>query len=170
MPKRYLFTRPGLRRLKRQIADARAAYKAICDDNAAAAESGDSSVWHDNFAYEENQRQMHQLARRVRDLEALLVAAEVVMPGGIGDPRVYIGTWVRYQFEDDETPRIHFIAGYDDGDPPCGRISYNSPLGRYLMGACPGDVLEVRLAGRRRELEVTDVIWGSEEELPCLDG
>ena len=164
MPRRYLYTPSGLKRLKDRIARARADYKAVCDSNEDAAGSGDSSVWHDNFAYEENQRQMHQQAKRVRDLEGVLAAAEVVTPHELRLDRVTVGTWVSCQNDRDPKPRRFYIAGYDDGEPSLGRISYNSPMGRNLMGAVEGDVLEVFFAGRRTELEVLEVSTGPEPE------
>ena len=63
-------TPAGLRRLNQRLAAARQRYLDICADNEDAAGAGDTSVWHDNFAYEENQRQMHALARRLRDMQA----------------------------------------------------------------------------------------------------
>ena len=80
MGERYYFTQAGHTTCLRRIDAARAAYQAVCNDNPAAREAGDSSVWHDNFAFEENQRQMHQLARVVRDLERVLEHAEIVAP------------------------------------------------------------------------------------------
>ncbi len=74
----YYLTPAGRVRLRHRIHEARLAHEAICASNGEAAEAGDSSVWHDNFAYEENQRQMHQLARRVRTLEEILTSAAEV--------------------------------------------------------------------------------------------
>ena len=66
---RLLTTAAGQQRTASRLNKVRDAYDAVCASNGAAAEAGDNSVWHDNFDYEENQRQMHQLARRFRDLE-----------------------------------------------------------------------------------------------------
>jgi len=67
----------GFRRLQARIAAARRDYFAACAETEVAAESGDTSVWHDNFAFEENTRQKHQMARRVKDLEAMAASARV---------------------------------------------------------------------------------------------
>ncbi len=155
---RYYYTPDGLERLRARIARARAEYKAVCDDNPAALESGDTSGWHDNFAFEENQRKMHMLANRVRELERRHEAAVLVPPLEEAPDRVVVGASVRFAFEDEEeAPREVWIAGYDDGDPSEGRISYNSPLGKALIGAEPGDLREVRMGPRTRWLEVLAV-------------
>ncbi len=155
-PSRYLLTARGIERLRRRISDARDAYQAVCASNSEAREAGDSSVWHDNFAFEENQRQMHQLGRRVRDLEGILARIETVeLPRAPG--RASVGTRVRYRFEDEVVDRTVVLAGWDDGDPAAQRLSYNSPLGAALHGAMPGEEREAALAGRARTLVVLTV-------------
>jgi transcription elongation GreA/GreB family factor len=157
MNQRPYLTPGGHRRLRARLGAFRARYKAICDDNPAALESGDSSGWHDNFAFEENQRQMHQLAYRVRELERLLEQVELVPPLDDAPARVVVGTAVVYQQHDEDEPRHCWIAGWNDGAPASGRVSYNSPLGRALMGARVGDERELRLPDGVRWLEVLEL-------------
>ncbi len=158
--KRYFFTHGGVERLRGRIAEARAAYKSVCNNNPEAREAGDSSVWHDNFAFEENQRQMHQLARRVRDLENVLGNVEIVTPEQAPE-RVAVGVHVRYRVNEGEE-RAVVIAGWDDGDPAALRVSYNSPLGAALVGAAVGDEREVVLGGRSRVLEILSIERGED--------
>ena len=47
-------SRGGYARLQQRLQEALDSYNAVCATNAEAADAGDSSVWHDNFAYEEN--------------------------------------------------------------------------------------------------------------------
>ncbi|MCP4803761.1 MAG: hypothetical protein GY913_07065 [Proteobacteria bacterium] len=158
MSERYVFTPGGLRRLYRRIADSRAAYQAIADDNPEALESGDTSGWHDNFAFEENQRQMHQLARRVRDLERIQALAEEVPVHLEAPPRAFLGAAVTWCYLDEpDVERLVWIGGYDDGAPERGRISYNSPLGAALVGAREGEEREVLVADRQRRIEVLEI-------------
>jgi len=167
MSQRYVYTPGGLSRLRDRIASARAAYKAVCDDNPAALESGDTSGWHDNFAFEENQRQMHQLARLVRDLEAVAAQATVVPVPRHEPERVILGAKVAYRFLDEASERRGWLAGWEDGDPERGRISYNSPVGAALTGAEPGETREVRIGGALRQVEVVEVLCLEEGE--CAD-
>jgi transcription elongation GreA/GreB family factor len=153
---RIHLTPKGLERLYARIAEARAAYRAVCDDMPAALESGDTSGWHDNFAFEENQRQMHQLAKRVQELEGLLARVVVVEPLSSPPDQVRVGSVVTWSLEGG-APRSLCIAGYDDGDPSVGRVSYDSPLARQLLGAAIGDVRKVHIAGSAREIEILDI-------------
>lgn len=158
-------TPAGLDRLRRRLVAARAAYFEVCDSNEDAAGSGDSSVWHDNFAYEENQRQMHQLSRRVRELEELINRVQVVQPPTEPPQRVVMGARVRLRFLDDDELVTYFIAGWEDGDPKAGRLSYSAPLGRALIGAEEGEIRLVRLARRVREVEVEQILAAPAEEV-----
>ena len=153
---RVVLTPGGKRRLHRRLAEFRAEFEAVVADNPAALESGDSSGWHDNFAFEDNQRRMHQLAHRVRTLERVLERAEVVPPLRRAPERVIVGAAVRWRFLDDpeDLERALWLAGFEDGDPAAGRVSYDSPLGAALVGAEEGDVRGVRINGRSRQVEV----------------
>lgn len=150
-PKHYLLTPRGVERLRARIEEARSAYQAVCAGNPEAREAGDSSVWHDNFAFEENQRQMHQLGRKIRDLEEQLRRTEIVTPPAaptVGAP----GTRISYLLEGETQARCCILVGWNDGDPTAHRISYNSPLGSALVGSRLNEEREVVLAGRSRSL------------------
>lgn len=167
---RLYLTPGGAERLRRRIAAARAAYQNVVEDNPAALESGDTSGWHDNFAFEENQRQMHQLARQVRELEALLGRATVIPLPTQPPERAILGSRVRWRFVGESAERVCWLSGWDDGDPEQGRVSYNSPLGAALVGAEPGEEREVRLGAVTRRFEVLEVEALDPEEDACAAG
>lgn len=147
----------GLERWKTRIQEARRAYLIVCASNEDAAGAGDSSVWHDNFAYEENQRKMHQLARRVSELEYDFSRLSVVEAAVAAPLRVRVGCTVTVFFPHDGSERRFFIAGYEDGDPDAGRISYTAPLAKAVIGCAEADIRRVEIAGRRREVEVAAI-------------
>ncbi len=161
----YYLTPAGRVRLRHRIHEARLAYDAVCASNGEAAEAGDSSVWHDNFAYEENQRQMHQLARRVRTLTEVLTSAAEVLPRRCAPSQVEIGGAVRIRRLRDGQERTWYIAGWEDGDPDAGRLSYTAPLASALIGAEAGDVRVVRERGKAVEVEVVEVLAAPSSEL-----
>lgn len=155
---RVVLTHGGKRRLSSRLDTVRAEFDAIVADMPAALESGDTSGWHDNFAFEDNQRRQHQLAHRIRDLERVFDSAEVVEPWTEVPDRVYVGVSVTFCYAD--TPaeeRTVWVAGFEDGDPSCGRVSYDSPLGRALLGAEEGDTRPVRVGERVRAVEILEL-------------
>lgn len=156
---RIVTTPGGKRRLLARLALVRAEYDAVIADNPTALEAGDNSGWHDNFAFEENQRRMHQLARRLRELERVRDQAEVVPPLRELPERVVLGAQICFRFLDDpaDAERAFWLAGFEDGDPAAGRVSYDSPLGRALLGAEEGDHREVVLGGVARVVEILEL-------------
>lgn len=153
LPERFLTTPAGLRRFQDRLKDAIESYDRVVSTNAEAADAGDSSVWHDNFAYEENQRQMHQWARRIRDLRQTLTRMEVISPPTCPE-RVQVGCMVVLCNLDDDTEHTYIIAGYEDGDLSQHRLSYTAPLARALIGGEEGEVRSLRVGGRDRRFEI----------------
>ena len=157
-------TPAGLRRARERLGRFREEYFAVCASNEEAAGAGDSSVWHDNFAHEENQRQMYRLAHRIRELEQCIDRIRVVPAWAEAPETVRLGVRVRLVFDDGQEMTC-FIAGWQDGDPQRGRISYESPLARGLLGAREGDVRTVRVGPRRREVEILEILPAPPEEV-----
>ncbi len=158
---RLFTTAQGYERFRQRLDRARAAYDAVTASNGEAAEAGDNSVWHDNFAYEENQRQMHQLARRVRDFTDAMRRLQVIVPPP-SPSRVGLGSAVTV--DDGARTERFVIAGYEDGEPERRRVAYTAPLASSLMGAEVGDVRVVSVGGRLRELEVVSIEAAQPEE------
>lgn len=152
-----VYTTPaGHRRYIDRIRDARRAYDEVCAGNEAAAEAGDNSVWHDNFAYEENQRQMHALARRLRDMQAMSKRMTIVRPP-VDPERVCLGAGVVIEDLDTGERERWVIAGYEDGDPTSRRLSYIAPLAQGLMGAEEGDERVIDTGRGTRRVEVVSI-------------
>jgi len=161
-----LYTTPGgYRRILDRLELARDRYFQICAQNEEAAGAGDTSVWHDNFAYEENQRQMHQQARRVRDLENMVARMQIVPVQAEPGETVRIGARVCLADLEADDELVLFIAGYEDGDPASARISYNSPMAKALLGRAEGDVTTVRVGQRVRQVEIVALLPPPAEEV-----
>ena len=157
------FTTPaGQRRLLQRLAAALAQYDAIVATNPEAAEAGDNCVWHDNFAYEENQRRMHSAARTVHDLRALISRVQTVSVPATPE-RVGLGSRVEVVRYDTGEAETWNIVGVEDGSPELGRVSYTAPFARALLGAGLGDVREVVSGGRRYTVEVVGLTVADEE-------
>jgi len=150
-------TPAGYRRLCARIEELRGRYLEVCKASEAA-QDVETSVWHDNFDYEEIQRQMHQLSRRVRDQELARAAARV-MP--LRSPEVVmaqvrLGCVVTLIGESDYQA-TWLLAGFDDGDVERGRLSYNSPLGGSLLGRQAGDIVTFMVGGAPVEAEIVSI-------------
>lgn len=125
-----------------------------------AAAEGDRS---ENAEYIYRKRQLRQIDSRLRFLSKRLDVAFVV------DPReqkrrdhVFFGATVTVEDEDGET-HVWRIVGSDEIDPgqggteSKGTISWQSPVGRALLGKALGDTVVVRVGERTRELTIAEV-------------
>jgi transcription elongation GreA/GreB family factor len=81
-----------------------------------------------------------------------LTSAQIA-PAPPGD-KVAIGT--RVTIERGERVQTLELVGHDESDPAANRISFSSPLGRALLGAEPGD--EVELAGSAEAVTIVAVM------------
>ena len=148
--------REGYGRLQVRLKSALDSYYAVCATNADAAAAGDNSVWHDNFAYEQNQRDMHKWACRISDLKKLLTSVRVIEPPQ-NPANVQIGCVVTLRDEDENREWIFEVAGYEDGDVGQGRVSYTSPLMQKLIGGGSGEECELFLDGKNRTVTIAAI-------------
>lgn len=92
---------------------------------------------------------------RILELETLLGAAEIVeeeAPSGI----VGVGSRVTI-VEGDGQPELYHIVGPAEAFPSEGKISYESPLGKALMGHRVGDEVRVNAPARTMVFRILDI-------------
>jgi transcription elongation factor GreB len=159
---KYYTTKAGYKRFIIHLEEVARRYDKIVSTNEESADAGDNSVWHDNFAYEENQRQMHQWARRFKDLEEIKRNMMIVEKDS-NPIKVQIGCYVVIYDNSDGIEKKYFIAGYNDGEPEINRVSYTAPIAKALIGAKIGDVRKFKIGNIIKELEVLDILPDNEE-------
>jgi transcription elongation GreA/GreB family factor len=118
-----LVTEAGLRALKTQLEEARAAHEtaqAIDDVN-------------------ERRRQAAIPLRDMRYLAARVRTAQV-MADPVSTDTVAFGNTVTFK-RDDGRVQTYRIVGEDEADPKAGSISFVSPVARLLLGKAVGDAV-----------------------------
>lgn len=120
------------------------------------AEAGVNCDWHDNFGFEDARRRLEMDSQRVKELTDSLRDAQVV-EAVEQSVRVAIGNTVGY-LEDDEVEKEVTIGAWGESNPSAGLITYQSPLGKALLGAGVGDVRAANLGGKTKNLEITAII------------
>jgi transcription elongation GreA/GreB family factor len=147
-------TRAGAEALRKKIAALEDKLRACLKEKGHAAEVG-GNVWHDNFAFEEAQSQERMIAFEIRRaLDALNNVHVVDAPENSTTLR--LGTTIRAEFADRGT-QVLTIVGFGEADPDKGLIAYNSPLGKSLLGAKPGETRNYQVAGRQFEVTVIEI-------------
>jgi transcription elongation factor GreA len=96
----------------------------------------------ENAEYHAAKERQGQVEATIADLEDRLSRALVIDPTTLSGDKVVFGATVTLIDEDKKKVRYQLV-GQTEADAKVGRISYNSPLGRALIGRQVGDEVEV---------------------------
>jgi transcription elongation factor GreA len=96
----------------------------------------------ENAEYHAAKERQGQIEATIADYEDRMSRAVVIDPTELSGDKVVFGATVTLLDEDDK-PVKYQIVGQIEADAKKGRISYNSPLGRALIGRRIGDDVEV---------------------------
>jgi transcription elongation factor GreA len=96
----------------------------------------------ENAEYHAAKERQGQIEAQIADIEDRLSRAMVIDPTSLSGDKVVFGATVHLIDENDK-PITYQIVGQTEADARVGRISYNSPLGRALIGRTVGDEVEV---------------------------
>lgn len=105
-----------------------------------AAEQGDRS---ENADYIYGKRRLREIDRRIHFLQRRLDHVEVVDPASVNSDRVMFGATVTVVDEEGQKA-VYQIVGADEFDVNAGRISWESPLAKALLGRRKGDTVVVK--------------------------
>jgi len=96
----------------------------------------------ENAEYHAAKERQGQVEAQIADIEDRLSRAMVIDPTSLSGDKVVFGATV-HLLDEEEKPVKYQIVGQTEADARVGRISYNSPLGRALIGRSVGDEVEV---------------------------
>ncbi len=114
---------------------------------------GDRSEHAEYHAAKERQGQVEAA---ISDIEDKLSRAQVIDPRDLSGDKVVFGATVTLLDEDDK-PVKYQIVGQTEANAKTGRISYNSPLGRALIGRRLDDEVEVSVPAGDRYYVVSKI-------------
>ena len=120
-----------------------------------AASNGDRS---ENADYIYGKRRLREIDRRIRFLSGRLDAAQIVDPVKTQSIKVQFGATVETLNENGET-KTFTIVGVDEVDTAKGRISWQSPIGKNLIGKCQGDEVAIRIPAGEMVYEIVSIIY-----------
>jgi len=126
---------------------------AIIDAIEEARAHGDLS---ENAEYHAAKERQGQVEAMIADIDDRLARAMVIDPTTLSGDRVVFGATVHLLDEDDKKVKYQLV-GETEADAKQGRISYNSPLGRALIGRNVGEEVEVTTPAGDRYYEIAKV-------------
>ena len=143
----------GYEKLSAQLKQLKAERPQIVDAIEEARAHGDLS---ENAEYHAAKERQGQIEASISDIEDKLSRAQVIDPTELSGDKVVFGATVTLLDEDDKPIRYQ-IVGQAEADAKTGRISYNSPLGRALIGRSVDDEVEVSVPAGERYYVVSKV-------------
>jgi len=144
----------GHRKLNEQVRHLKTVERpAVVDAIEQARAHGDLS---ENAEYHAAKERQGQIEAMIADIEDQLSRAMVIDPTTLSGDKVVFGATVTLIDEDEKKVKYQLV-GQVEADAKDGRISYNSPLGRALIGRQVGEEVEVSTPSGDRYYEIKKV-------------
>ena len=143
----------GHRMLSDELTRLRAERPQVIDAIEEARAHGDLS---ENAEYHAAKERQGQIDMMISDIEDRLSRAQIIDPKTLSGDKVVFGATV-HLLDEEEKPIKYQIVGQTEADAKSGRISYNSPLGRALIGRKVDDEVEVTVPSGDRYYVVAKI-------------
>jgi len=118
-----------------------------------AIQQGDLS---ENADYISAKEEQGFLEGRILELEQILKNVRTIDESGQARDMVDIGAHITVQ-EEDYPPDTYYLVGPKEADPKNGRISYESPIGKALIGHRVGDEVLAETPGGMIKLKIVSI-------------
>jgi transcription elongation factor GreA len=96
----------------------------------------------ENAEYHAAKERQGQVEASIGDIEDKISRAQIIDPSTLSGDKIVFGATVTLLDENDK-PLTYQLVGEAEADAKRGMISYNSPLGRALIGRQANDEVEV---------------------------
>ena len=110
----------------------------------------------ENAEYHAAKERQGQIEATISDIEDKLSRAQVIDPLDLSGDKIVFGATVTLLDEDEKVVKYQ-IVGQTEADAKSGRISYNSPMGRGLIGRSVDDEIEVSVPAGDRYYVVSKI-------------
>ena len=127
---------------------------AVIEAIAEARAHGDLS---ENAEYHAARERQSFIEGRIKELEAVVSAAQIIDFSAFDGEIVKFGATVVIADEDTDAELSYQIVGHYEADADLGKISINAPISRALIGKSVGDSVEVHAPQGRKSYEIVSV-------------
>jgi transcription elongation factor GreA len=150
-------TKGGLEALEAELKKLKSEERpAVIQAIAEARAHGDLS---ENAEYSAARERQSFIEGRIKELESVISAAQVIDPASLSGDSVKFGAKVVIVDENTDVEVRYQIVGHYEANADHGRISVNAPLARALIGKAIGDSVEVHSPQGVRSYEILEVIY-----------
>lgn len=152
MKKRYL-TPQKLKELKKELKELKTTKrKEIAERLKHTSSFGDLS---ENFAYQQAKEDQAFLETRIKELEEIIASAEILKNNS--SEKVGVGSVVVVKNITQKQKEKFQIVDPVEADPFQNKISFNSPLGKELMGKSVGEKVKIKTQKGTLEYEILEI-------------
>ncbi|MGE3297661.1 MAG: transcription elongation factor GreA [Porticoccaceae bacterium] len=114
----------------------------------------------ENAEYHAAREQQSFAEGRIQEIESKLSRAQIIDVSRLPpDDKVIFGATVTVINLDSDETRVYRIVGDDEADVKAGRISYQSPIARALIGKRVGDEVAVETPSGTVSYEIDQVAY-----------
>ena len=139
--KKNILTYEGLKALEDELQDLKVVRrKEVSQKIKEAREQGDLS---ENADYDAAKDEQRDIEARIEEIEKILKNAEVFVEEEVDLDKINIGCKVRILDVEENEELEYKMVGSTEANSLKGKISNESPVGKALIGAKKGDVVEV---------------------------
>ena len=110
----------------------------------------------ENAEYHAAKERQGQVEAQIAEIEDRVSRAQIIDPASLSGDKVVFGATVTV-LDDNENKQRYQIVGMTEADARQGRISYDSPLGRALIGKTVGEEVEVTVPSGDRFYQVKKI-------------
>ena len=110
----------------------------------------------ENAEYHAAKERQGQIEAQIAEIEDRVTRAQIIDPASLSGDKIVFGATVTV-LDDDDKPQRYQIVGMTEADARQGRISYDSPLGRALIGKQVGEEVEVTVPSGDRFYQVKKI-------------
>lgn len=126
----------------------------VIKDIAEARAHGDLS---ENAEYDAAKERQGMIEAKISLIETKLSKAVIINPATQKTDRVSFGLLVTVLDLNTDEEATYQIVSEDEADVSKGKISYTSPIGKALIGKCPGEIVKIKVPAGLKELEVLSI-------------
>ena len=143
----------GYEKLTADLQALRAERPLIVDAIEEARAHGDLS---ENAEYHAAKERQGHVEAQIAEIEDRVSRAQIIDPASLSGDRIVFGATVTVR-DDKDKPNRYQIVGMTESDARQGRISYDSPMGRALIGKQVGEEVEVTVPSGDRCYQVKKI-------------
>ena len=155
MDKKNILTYEGLQKLENELQDLKVVRrKEVAQKIKEAREQGDLS---ENAEYDAAKDEQRDIEARIEQIEKILKNAEVVVEEEVDLDKINIGCRVKILDMEFDEELEYKLVGSTEANSLKGKISNESPVGKALIGAMVGDVVEVETQAGMLKYKVLEI-------------